>query len=143
MKFTYMLDTNMFSYIATGKSQAARAEFRRLAQNPGVRLCISVITEAEVRFGMAKRALSPARCAAIEGLFAHFEILFWGSAEAAVYAAALPRLQEQGIGVSLMDFLMGVHAAASNAVLVTHDGNFSRIAAIAGIHSTVDWATDL
>jgi len=75
VKLTYLLDTNMFSYIVKGNSPAARAEFRRLAQDPDTQLCISVITEAEVRYGMAKRALSPARRDAIEGLFANLEIL--------------------------------------------------------------------
>lgn len=138
-----MLDTNMFSYIVKGTSLAARAEFIRVSENPDARLCISVMTEAEVRFRMAKRALSPARCAAIEALFMHFEILPWGSDEAAVYAAALPKIQAQGAGISLMDFLIGVHAAATNAVLVTHDGDFGRVADLIGIHATVNWATDL
>ena len=143
MKFTYMLDTNTFSYVAKGNSPAARAEFRRLAEDPDAQLCISVITEAEVRYGMEKRAISAARRAAIEGLFAILEILPWGSEEAAVYAKILPVLEAQGIGISLMDLLIGVHAAASGAVLVTHDRNFSRIAEITGIHTTVDWAKDV
>lgn len=143
MKSTYMLETNIVSYIASGSSQAARTEFRRLTNDPDAHVCISVMTEAEVRYGMEKRTMSPARRAAIEGLFANLEILPWGSEEAAIYARALPELQAQGIGVSLMDFLIGVHAAASNSVLVTHDKNFSRIAEITGIHATVDWAKDL
>jgi tRNA(fMet)-specific endonuclease VapC len=138
-----MLETNIVSYIASGSSQAARTEFRRLTNDPDAHVCISVMTEAEVRYGMEKRTMSPARRAAIEGLFANLEILPWGSEEAAIYARALPELQAQGIGVSLMDFLIGVHAAASNSVLVTHDKNFSRIAEITGIHATVDWAKDL
>lgn len=143
MKRTYLLDTNTFSYIARGNSPAARAEFRRLAQDTDAQLCISVITEAEVRYGMAKRALSPARLAAIEGLFANLEILPWGSEEAAVYARAKPTLEAKGLGVSLMDFLIAVHAAACDAILVTHDDIFARIAQITGIPATVDWATDL
>jgi tRNA(fMet)-specific endonuclease VapC len=143
VKVIYILDTNTFSYIASGKSHAARAEFRRMANDPDAQLCISVITEAEVRYGMNKRGLSPALRNAIEGLFANLEILPWGSEEAAVYAKVLPELQAKGIGVSLMDFLIGVQAAAYGAVLVTHDGNFSRIAQITGIHVIVDWAKDI
>jgi len=138
-----MLDTNTFSYIATGRSLASRAEFKRLSGDPDAQLWISVITEAEVRYGMAEKNLSPARRAAIEGLFAHLDILPWGSEEAAVYAEALPKLQAQGIGVSLMDFMIASHAAASGAVLATHDDIFSRLAEITGISATVDWAKDL
>jgi len=73
----------------------------------------------------------------------NLEILPWGSEDAAVYARALPEPQARGIGVSLMDFLIGVHAAASNCMLVTHDKDFLRIAENTGIHATVDWAKDV
>lgn len=99
MTVKYILDTNTFSYIASGKSQAARGEFLRLAHTPEAQLCISVFTEAEVRFGMNKRALSQPRRKAIEGVFATLEILPWGSEAAAVYAKALPVLHAAGIGV--------------------------------------------
>jgi tRNA(fMet)-specific endonuclease VapC len=140
---TYLLDTNMFSYIAKGTSPIARAEFRRLATDSDAQLCISVITEAEVRYGMAKRGLSPARCSAIEGLFANLEILPWGSEEAAIYARAKAALETQGIGFSLMDLLIGVHASATDAVLVSRDTVFSSIAETTGIRAIVNWATDL
>ena len=143
MKLRYLLDTNTFSCIVRGNSPAARAEFRRLAQDTGAQLCISVITEAEVRYGMAKRALSPARRDAIEGLFANLEILPWGSEEAALYAQARSALESRGLSVSLMDLLIGVHAAAARAILVTHDGVFAQIAEVAGIQSLVDWANDI
>ncbi len=143
MKVKYILDTNTFSYIASGRSQNARAEFRRLINTPGAQLCISVFTEAEVRFGMNKRALSQARRNAIEGVFAAVEILPWGSDEAVVYAQVLPLLNAAGIGVSLFDLLIGVHAAATGAVLVSHDGIFPRIAKLTGITKNVDWASDL
>lgn len=143
MKVAYVLDTNMFSYIAKGSSPAARAEFRRLADDSDAELCISVITEAEVRYGMAKRALSPARCSAIEGLFAHLEILPWGSDEVAIYASAKAALEAQGIGIALMDLLIGVHAAAVGAVLVSRDAVFSSIANLTGIGTIANWATDL
>ncbi len=92
---------------------------------------------------MAKRALSPARRDAIEGLFANLEILPWGSEEAALYAQARSALEARGLSVSLMDLLIGVHAAAAGAILVTHDGVFAQIAEVAGIQSLVDWAIDI
>lgn len=139
----YLLDTNMFSYIATGKSQGARTRFQKLAADSETQLMISVITEAEVHYGMNKRAVSPQRRYAIEGLMANFEILPWGSAEAIAYAGALPELETKGIGVSQFDFMIGVQAATAGAVLVSHDKIFTRIADTVGIHSVVDWAKDM
>ena len=142
MRARYLLDTKTFSYIVKGSSRAARAEFRRLVQDPNAEVCISVMTEAEIRYGMAKFALSPQRASAIEGLLAQVEILPWGSEEAAVYGRARVSLPK-GLTVEAMDFLIAVQSAACGAVLVTHDNIFSRIADIVGIHAVVDWATDL
>jgi predicted nucleic acid-binding protein len=52
-----MLDTNTVSYIVKGKSRAARAKLMGLALNEVA--CISAITEAEVRYRLAKSASAP------------------------------------------------------------------------------------
>jgi len=140
MTTTYLLDTNMFSYIATGASPAARAEFVKRSQDPDAMLAISVITEAEVRHGMVKHSLSRARRSAIEGLFAHLKILTWGSDEAAAYAEARAALGAHGIVVSAMDLLIAAQAIAAGAVLVSRDKIFARIA---GLKSVRNWAADL
>ncbi len=92
---------------------------------------------------MIKRALSPARRNAVEGVLAAVEILQLGSEEAAVYAKALHLLNASGIGVSLFDLLIGVQAAAIGAVLVSHDGIFPRIAKLTGIKQIVEWASEV
>lgn len=140
MANTYLLDTNTFSDIAKGTSQAAREEFQRLSQHHHVNLCISVMTEAEVRFGMAKRNLSPSRRSAVESLLAHLQILSWGSEEAAAYAATRARLEARGVTVGAMDLLIAAQAVAAGAVLVTRDKIFSHME---DLPATVNWATDL
>jgi tRNA(fMet)-specific endonuclease VapC len=140
MTFPYLLDTNTFSYIAKGSSPAARAEFQRLAQDPSAVLFISVITEAEVRYGMAKHSLPQNRRSAIEGLFANLQILPWGSDEAAAYAQAKAKLEAQGITVAVMDMLIAAQAIAAGAVLVTRDNIFAKVN---DLGATVNWATDL
>ena len=143
MKVAYLLDTNTFSYIVKGSSLAARAEYRRLLKDANAEVCISAITEAEVRYGMAKHQLGRARCVAIERLFATLEILPWGSEEAAVYVKVRAALEAQGVSVAEVDLLIAVHAAATGAVLVTRDTIFPRIAEVAGLPATVNWATDI
>jgi tRNA(fMet)-specific endonuclease VapC len=140
MTTTYLLDTNTFSYIAKGISQAARNEFHRLSQDHNITLCISVMTEAEVRFGMAKRNVSRSRRSAIESLFAHFQILPWGSEEAATYALTRAKLEAKGITVESMDLLIAAQAITAGAVLVTNDKIFSHVG---DLHTTIDWASDL
>lgn len=140
MALTYLLDTNTFSCIAKGSSPAARAEFLMLSRDPDAVLCISVITEAEVRFGMAKRSLSRAQRSAIEGLFANLQILPWSSDEAAAYAEARAKLEARGITVAALDLLIAAQAIAADAVLVTGDKVFVHLGALP---VTANWATDL
>jgi tRNA(fMet)-specific endonuclease VapC len=140
MSVIYLLDTNMFSYIAKGASPAARAELLRLSQDRDAVVCISVITEAEVRYGMAKYSLSRARRSAIEGLFANLQILSWGSDEAAAYAQAKAKLEAKGITVAVMDMLIAAQAIAAGAALVTRDKIFANID---DLEASVNWATDL
>jgi tRNA(fMet)-specific endonuclease VapC len=137
---TYLLDTNIFSYIAKGSSAAARAEFQRLAQDRDAAICISAITEAEVRYGMAKRSVSPDRRLAIEGLFALLQILPWGSDEAAAYGSVRAKLEAQGTTIALMDMLIAAQAIAAGAILVTRDQIFAQMG---DLKTPVNWATDL
>jgi tRNA(fMet)-specific endonuclease VapC len=142
MASNYLLDTNIFSYIAKGISPAARAEFQRLSKSRDTHLFISAVTEAEVRYSMARHPLLPARRAAIEGLLANVQILEWGSSEAAVYADLRAKLVVRGITVSAMDLFIASQAIAAKAVLVTGDKIFERVAEGAGL-ATVNWATDI
>jgi tRNA(fMet)-specific endonuclease VapC len=135
----YLLDTNMFSYIAKGNYPAARAKFLKLSEDRDAAVCISVITEAEVRFGMAKRALSSGRCAIIEGLFANLQILSWGSDEASAYARVRAKLEAQGITVSAMDMMIAAQAIAANATLVTADKIFVKME---GLTATANWTEE-
>jgi tRNA(fMet)-specific endonuclease VapC len=140
MATTYLIDTNTFSYIAKGTSPAARNQLQRLSQDRNLKLCISVMTEAEVRFGVAKRELSRSRRSAVESLLAHLQILPWGSGEAAAYAVTRARLEARGVTVQSMDLLIAAQAIAAGATLVTRDKTFAHIEEIPG---TVNWATDL
>jgi len=110
MTTTYLLDTNMFSYIAKGTSPAARAEFQRLSQ---------------------------------EGLFANFQILPWGSDEAAAYAQARALLEPTGLTVATMDMLIAAQAIAAGAVLVARDNIFGKMAKVVDLIDIVNWATDI
>lgn len=140
MKYLYMLDTNMFSYIARGTSSRSRLEFQRLSQDSQAVLCVSSIAVAEIRYGMSKHKVSPNRKSAIERLLQQFQILTWGDDEASAYGELRAKLESRGITIQNMDLLIAAHAVATGAVLVTHDGVFQHVD---DLNATVDWATDL
>ena len=141
--FVYLLDTNTFGYIASGCSPLARAEYLKL-ENDGIsQICISAITEAEIRYGLAWGAISAQRSAAIESLLLKVEILPWDCEAAGAYGQARAALRKKGLTVENLDMLIAAHAASTGATLVTHDSIFSRIAELANISAIVDRAKDI
>jgi len=138
MNGPYLLDTNTVSYIAKGKSPAARARLMALENRHAA--CISAITEAELRYGSARRPEATALHAAIQSVLAKLRILPWASKEAAAYGSLRAKLELAGIVLSALDLQIAAHAVATGAVLVTSDKAFSQVADLHGIEN---WATDL
>jgi tRNA(fMet)-specific endonuclease VapC len=138
MTVTYLLDTNTVSYIAKGNSPASRARLEALGVDEMV--CISSITEAELRYGLARRPAAQALRASVERLLLKLHILPWGSKEAAAYGVLRAKLAAAGIVLSQLDLQLAAHAIAVGAVLVTNDKAFKRVA---DLGKTVNWATDV
>ena len=83
MSRTYLLDTSTASYIIKDRSPQARRKFLRAVVENEV--CISAVTEAEIRYGLAKRQVSVEMQTAVEEFLAKIEILPWESAAARAY----------------------------------------------------------
>jgi tRNA(fMet)-specific endonuclease VapC len=138
MTSLFMLDTNTVSYIAKGHSKAARARMLNLKEDEVV--CLSVITEAEIRYGLAKRPEATALRERMEWFLAAVKILPWGRDEACAYGALRAKLESSGKTLGNMDMLIAAHVIATGAVLVTHDKAFAQVE---DLHASVNWATDL
>jgi tRNA(fMet)-specific endonuclease VapC len=133
-----MLDTNTLSYIVRGKSPAARARLFRLQGDEVA--CISVITEAELRYGTSKQAPAWARLAALNALFDKLRILPWGGNQALVYGDLRAKLERAGKVLRNLDMLIAAHAISANATLLTRDKTFPQVE---DLRPPVNWATDL
>ncbi|MBI3274539.1 MAG: VapC toxin family PIN domain ribonuclease, partial [Methylocystis sp.] len=72
----FMLDTNTASFIIKGASAPLR---QRLLSVPLSRQAISVLTEAELRFGVARKPNAPKLAALVENFLSHVSILPWTS----------------------------------------------------------------
>lgn len=138
MMVTYLLDTNTVSYIIKGRSPAARARLEALDNKHLI--CISAITEAELRYGIAKRPAAHKLHAAVEAFLLKLHILPWASDEAAAYGILRAQLEAAGTTLSEMDMLIAAQALAQSAVMVTSDKAFLQIPALT---QTVNWASDL
>ncbi len=138
MNRIYLLDTNTVSYIARDQSRAARNRLRSLSHDEIV--CISSITEAEIRYGIAKNPLATRRIIAAELLIEQFQVLPWRSQEAQTYGKL--RAQQEALGKTIenLDLLIAAHAITTQSTLVTRDKVFHHIPDVRAIEN---WATDL
>lgn len=133
----------MVSYIVSGASAAARAQLLRLDGKSAV--YVSAISEAELRFGMAKGPEHSIRIAMMERFLMKATVLPWGREEAIVYGDLRARLQAAGTPLGALDTLIAAHALAIDAVLVTHDKAIHKLnkAGLERALQVADWATDL
>jgi tRNA(fMet)-specific endonuclease VapC len=140
---SYLLDTNTVSYVVSGASSAARSQLLRLDGKSVV--YVSAISEAELRFGIAKGPKHATRIAMLERFLMKATVLPWGHEEAVAYGELRARLQAVGSPLGALDTLIAAHALALDAVLVSHDKAFHKLHK-AGLErglQVVDWARDL
>jgi tRNA(fMet)-specific endonuclease VapC len=128
----YLLDTNIASHIAKDTIPTVTRQFNRVRRNA---VGISVITEAEMLFGLAKMPEAKALESAIREFLSEIAILPWDSEAARHYAHLRAGLQRAGKTLGAMDMLIAAHALAEDAVLVTNDAAFRRISHL----KTEDW----
>jgi len=119
-----MLDTNMASYIIKGKPIEAR---ERLIKQPMESIVISVVTEAELLYGVARKEPSASLSLLVKNFLIRVQILSWESETAKVYADLRASCTASGIVISALDMMIAAHAISAKATLVTHDKAFKLI----------------
>jgi tRNA(fMet)-specific endonuclease VapC len=89
---------------------------------------VSVITEAELRFGVERKPGGAARLATtVEEFLLRVAILPWDSPAAKSYAALRSFLERAGRPMGNLDMMIAAQALAAAAVLITHDRVFHRV----------------
>jgi tRNA(fMet)-specific endonuclease VapC len=122
----YLLDTNTASYAIKGNTKVREC----LLTIPMADIGISVITEAELRFGVARLPAATRLKVLVEEFLLRVEVLPWTSVAAHHYAEIRAALERSGRPMGNMDMLIAAHALAAEAVLVTHDRVFRRVKAL-------------
>ncbi|HZR58583.1 MAG TPA: type II toxin-antitoxin system VapC family toxin [Terriglobales bacterium] len=118
MPVRYLLDTSMASYVIKGNFPRVR---ERLLKVPMTEVGISSVTEAELRFGVAKRPDAGKLKVAVEEFLIRVETLPWDSEAAKHYAAVRAALEKDGTPMGNMDMMIASQALAAEAMLITHD----------------------
>ena len=120
----YLLDTNIASYVIKGNIPAVR---RRVVQVPMAQLAISAVTEGELRFGAARRPDAARLRTIVDEFLLRMTILPWDSVAAQHYGQIRAALEREGQPMGNLDMMIGAHALALGAILVTNDQAFTRI----------------
>ena len=127
-----MLDINAVSAVTKGRSDALVAMLDKSA------FCISVITEAELRFGLARRPVHAALRRIVEGFLRTVGIRPWTSICAEHYADLRKELEASGTPLAPMDLLIAAHALAEEYTLVSADRVFAQVPGL----RVLDWSTN-
>jgi len=124
MAVRYLLDTNAASYIIKGNFPRVR---ERLLKVPMAEVGISVVTEAELRFGVARRPEATALKRVVEEFLLRVESMPWNSEAAERYAQIRAALEKGGEPMGNLDLMIAAQAVAAGVVLVTRDHVFRRV----------------
>src|SRR5271170_6742363 len=103
MALRYLLDTNTASYVIKGNFPAVR---ERLLKVPMAQVFISVVTEAELRFGVARKPEALRLKTAVEEFLLRVEVLPWDSESARHYAQMRADLERVGQAVGNLDMMI-------------------------------------
>lgn len=139
---TYLLDTNIASHIIKGDIPRVR---ERLVAVPMHCVAVSVVTQAELLYGVAKRGHLQGLATKVREFLARVDVLPWTTAVAEVYGELRASCEAGGVPLAPLDMMIAAHAKAlatradpaqDQAILVTRDRAFTRVPG--GLHLD-DW----
>ena len=131
----YMLDTNICIYIIKKRPPAVQKRFESLED---VFVTVSVITFAELQYGVEKSTAHQHNQNILDAFLANVVILPWDTEAGIQYANLRSTLEKGGNLIGNMDLLIAAHALSQGAVLVTHNvREFERIPLL----HIEDWAS--
>ncbi|HEY1678037.1 MAG TPA: type II toxin-antitoxin system VapC family toxin [Candidatus Sulfotelmatobacter sp.] len=134
MPVRYLLDTNIASYVIKGNVAHVRDHLRRV---PMPEVGISTVTEAELRFGVARKPQAMRLQRAVDEFLLRVEILPWDSRAARQYAKLRAVMEDSGTPMGNLDMMIAAEALSVGAILITHDRVFHRVKQL----KIEDWTT--
>ncbi len=124
----------MASYVIKGHPPEVR---QRLAALPMGSIFVSVVTQAELLYGVARKGYPKALASLIREFLLRVEVLPWDGEAATVYGDLRSSCAASGITLGALDMMIAAYAVAAKATLVTHDQAFSLVPG--GVLAVEDW----
>ena len=134
MPVRYVLDTNTVSFHIRRSSPGLRRRLRRVR---ATEVALSVVTEMEIRYGLARNPalkIGPLVEAFLDGI----TILPLTSDVAHVYGKVRAALEKKGTPIGPLDLMIASHALAARAALITSD--LAEFRKVPGLRCE-DWTT--
>lgn len=120
----YMLDTSIASAVIRQQVNLDT----RLGQLPLTDWCISVVTRAELNFGVMRRPGATKLARLVAGFLEVARCLPFDEAAADEFARLRATLEAAGTGIGMADEMIAAHALATDAVVVTDNvRHFGRV----------------
>ncbi len=132
---SHMLDTNVASHVIRGDRHEIA---ERLASIPIGEVVISVVTEGELLYGLARRNYPEQLSERVRQFLLRVDVLAWDRAVTKTYADLRASCEAGGVTLAPLDMMIAAHAVAADAVLVTRDKAFARVSRRL---QTDDWST--
>jgi tRNA(fMet)-specific endonuclease VapC len=123
MAVRYLLDTNTASYAIKGSVSVRQ----RLQKSAPAEVAISVITEAELRFGVLRLPAAKRLAFVVDEFLRFIDILPWDSAAAQEYAQLRASIEQEGRPMGNMDLMIAAQSLALELTLVSSDRVFRRV----------------
>jgi tRNA(fMet)-specific endonuclease VapC len=121
----FMLDTDISSYILRDRPAVVGNRLQRVR---AADVCVSVITEAELLYGVRMAGGNSELQRDVDDFLRRLNVLVWDSAAAAEYADIRSDLQGRGTPIGGMDLMIAAHARSLGATLVTNnERHFRRV----------------
>ena len=125
MSDLYMLDTDTCAFLLRRSSDTLLA---RIQAVPVAQQVMSVVTYAELLYGVQMSSKKKANQAAVDALARHLAVLDWPQDAAAHYAQIRADLKKRGAMIGANDLLIAAHARSLGAIVVTNNSkDFARV----------------
>jgi tRNA(fMet)-specific endonuclease VapC len=115
---TYLLDTDICSYIMKRSHPPVLDKLRALDIQS---IYISVVTEAELLYGMQLSSKPKQMRAAFDAFIKHVRVLDWDHAAAEHYADIRASLHRSGNMIGANDLMIAAHSRSLDTILVTNN----------------------
>jgi tRNA(fMet)-specific endonuclease VapC len=114
----YFLDTDICSYVMKRSNQQL---LDKLRDSDPSKIAISVVTEAELLFGIRLSAKPKVIRDSFDGFVRHVQVFTWGRDAAEHYADIRAALRVRGELIGSNDLMIAAHVRSVDATLVTNN----------------------